>query len=71
MIGGKHTGSSEGFGCVFFMQDVFLAKVFAFLKNEYSQSSHHGSAETNLSSIHEDTGSIPGLSQWVKDQVLP
>ena len=33
--------------------------------------SYHGSAEMNMSSIHEDTGSIPGLTQWVKDPVLP
>ena len=33
-------------------------------------SSHHGSAVTNPTSIHEDSGLIPGLTQLVKDPAL-
>ena len=34
------------------------------------RSSHHGSVETNQTSIHVDTGLITGLAQGVKDLAL-
>ena len=33
-------------------------------------SSHCGSEVTNLTSIHEDMGSIPGHAQWIKALAL-
>ena len=35
------------------------------LKKKKKRCSSHGPAEANLTGIHEDTGSIPGLTQSV------
>ena len=40
-------------------------------RNMNEGSSHRGSVVTNLTSVREDRGSIPGLAQWVKNLAFP
>ena len=47
-----------------------LTCLCAFIKSQLG-SSHHGTAIMNPTRNHEIAGSIPGLTQWVKDPVLP
>ena len=52
----------------FFHGNPLLPNIFS--KIPIFQSSRSGAAETNLISIHENPGLIPGLVQCVKDLAL-
>ena len=39
-------------------------------KTKQFRNSCHGTMETSMIRIHEDTGSIADLTQWVKDPAL-
>ena len=53
-----------------FLVSLFRWKNFLQYKNMLRGSSRRASAIMNLTSIHEEEGSIPGLAQWVKDPAL-
>ena len=58
----------------FIMKLIISTEKLKLLFSRYScifGSSHSGSVVMNLTSVHEDVGSIPGLAQRVKDPGLP
>ena len=50
---------------------MYVYRSLSTQRRSSSWSSHHGTAETNVTRNHEVAGSIPGLTQLAKDRVLP
>ena len=54
-----------------FQNTTWEKKMLRRSPKEKAGSSHRGTRERNLTSIHEDAGLIRGLAQRLKDLVLP
>ena len=62
---------SQNMFLIFFFLGIFELCTCDCFEKLKERSSHCGSAETNLTSLNEDAGSIPGLVQRVKYPGLP
>ena len=71
----SYESSINSLACIllFYKRELLEStRIFYFnFKNKNWRSSHYDLEVTNPTSIHEDTSSILGLAQWVKDPALP
>ena len=68
---GSQSKTEENHSSIKYIETHFLlSRLLISVKKIETGCSHCGSAETNLTNIHENAGLIPGLSQWVKDLAL-